>query len=322
MLVPPLELPLGPPAPLHSAVARARELLVETVSRLLPVPDAALARPWRWQDGGADVRYGFYRLYETLEEAKVALGRTLERGAARRTEAGRILAQATAARWDLHGLLLPLRAADLDREPGQGEWTLRRTLAHTLSSQWSYTFRTAYAVHRARAGREDLPVVAPETAMPVALRGMGSGGVLAEIQRRLDEAAEPGAEARRLLDEALDAGVGLLQMVDDEAELSAPTTWSGFQVSVRFRLHRWGSHLREHTIHAEKTLALLGREPSEVERLARLVLGAYGRLEGLAFGLPQGGLDAPADGRSPAGLLAGAAETVAAHARTIRAAAS
>ena len=34
----------------------------------------------------------------------------------------------------------------------------------------------------------------------------------------------------------------------------------------------------------DKTLAMLGRRPSEVERLVRLILGAYGRLEGLLVG--------------------------------------
>ena len=49
---------------------------------------------------------------------------------------------------------------------------------------------------------------------------------------------------------------------------------------------RWSSHLREHTIQIEKTLALLGRVPTEPERLVRLTLAAYGRAEAVLFGQP------------------------------------
>jgi hypothetical protein len=49
---------------------------------------------------------------------------------------------------------------------------------------------------------------------------------------------------------------------------------------------RWSSHLREHTIQVEKTLAMLGRAPTEPERLIRLTLAAYGRAEAVVFGQP------------------------------------
>jgi hypothetical protein len=43
--------------------------------------------------------------------------------------------------------------------------------------------------------------------------------------------------------------------------------------------------MREHTIQVEKTLVMLDRPTTEVERLVRLILEAYGRLEETVFGL-------------------------------------
>jgi hypothetical protein len=96
------------------------------------------------------------------------------------------------------------------------------------------------------------------------------------------------ADARRALDEWTDMANGLLGGLDDAAVLAGPSVWAGYEVDVRFRLHRFGAHLREHTIQVAKTLALLDRRPSEVERLVGLIAGAYGRLEGACLGAPSG----------------------------------
>ena len=52
--------------------------------------------------------------------------------------------------------------------------------------------------------------------------------------------------------------------------------------------------MREHTIQVEKTLAMLGRRPTEVDRLVRLLLAAYGRLEAVVSGMPAGAVGATA----------------------------
>ena len=44
------------------------------------------------------------------------------------------------------------------------------------------------------------------------------------------------------------------------------------------------AHLRQHTIHAEKTLEALGRPPSEAMRLLRLIYAALAEAEGAAIG--------------------------------------
>ncbi len=78
----------------------------------------------------------------------------------------------------------------------------------------------------------------------------------------------------------------------DAAELDAPSLWwEGYGMPVRFRLHRFSSHLRQHTIQIEKTLAALGHSPSEVQRLWRLLYGALAEAEGVTIGAWELGIE-------------------------------
>jgi hypothetical protein len=58
----------------------------------------------------------------------------------------------------------------------------------------------------------------------------------------------------------------------------------GFALDIGFRLGRWSSHVREHTVQVEKTLAMLGHTPTEVDRLIRLILAEWGRAEAVLYG--------------------------------------
>lgn len=70
-----------------------------------------------------------------------------------------------------------------------------------------------------------------------------------------------------------------------DADLAAPNVWwEGYEVPVRFRLHRFDAHLREHTIQVDKTLAGIGHPTTEPERLARLLHRALGQVEGGILG--------------------------------------
>jgi hypothetical protein len=257
---------LGTPRPLPADLLAARAAVDATLRSLLAIPDGALTKDWPWHDGAEDVRYGLYHLYEHLEKGQASALAT----GGRATQAGLILGQATAALRDLHGLLLPLGDL-LDRDPGGGEWTIRRTLAHVIAVERSYAIQTVYAVHRLR-NDPSLPLRAAEPFFERLPEEPFAEGDLAAIRGRMDEWH--------------DAGVGWLIGVDDDAAMAAGTVWAGFEVDVRFRLHRWPSHFREHTIQVEKTLAMLGHQPTEVARIVRVIAHAYGRLEGEAVARP------------------------------------
>lgn len=66
--------------------------------------------------------------------------------------------------------------------------------------------------------------------------------------------------------------------------MTRPTIWVRREVDVRFRLHRFASHLVEHTVQCEKTLDALAWHQAEGRRIVRRVTAALGELEGLGAG--------------------------------------
>ncbi len=266
---------------LAPAVPAARAAIEDAGRALAAIPDDRLELPWDWRGTGNDVRYGFYRIFERLDLARADAQRALDDAGVAAAEGGRLAASATGARWSLHGLLLPLTDDDLDRDPGGGEWSVRETLGHIVSAQRAYGRFTAWWL--TQAGPGDLLPDALGNAMPDDAEE--SVGTLTEIRRRLDA----------LLDQSM-ASLGGLGAEDLEARAG----WSGVDMTVGFRMVRWTSHLREHTIQVEKTLVMLGRPTTEVDRLVRLVLEGYGRLEATVFGLDR----RLADTRGPGGTSA------------------
>jgi hypothetical protein len=272
MTAPPLDdfmlrLAPQPPLPIDQTLARARGSIRSALADLAAVDDSAMEKPWPWRGEEADVRYGFYRQYEALEDLRARIAPTLAGAVRTQSPARPLTGAATAARWDLHGLLAGLAEADLDREPGGGEWTLRQTLAHIIGGQRAYGWYTMWWLSQRKARSDELPVRVPQQvieANPLPDEDTEAIGSLDAIRARLDD----------ILD--LSAGV-FAQLRDDD--MSVPARWSGIAVDVRFRVVRWASHMREHTVQLEKTLVTIDRPPSEAARLTRLVAAAWGRLE-------------------------------------------
>lgn len=216
---------------------------------------AALRRPWTWRDGQMDVRYALYR---TLEEAQEALVRA---AAAPHPEPRRILSLAQRAFGDLRGLVIGLSGDLLDRAPEAGEWPLREVLRHVLVIERRYAMQTAYAVER------------------------GDGDPMRVSAERLARAEQPDArgDVFVLLGRIAEARAETDRRLGDlaPATLTRPTGWVHYQIDVRFRLHRFASHLVEHTVQCEKTLDALGWRPPEGRWIARRLSAALGELEGL-----------------------------------------
>jgi hypothetical protein len=261
--------------PLPDAIRDARADDPAIVADILAIPASELERDWAWIGGGeGDVRYGIYRIHELFERAEIEASRQLRTSGRNGGVAAAIIGPATAARWDLHGVLAALTDADIDADPGGGEWTIRLTLGHTVNSQRAYGWSTAWWQERGFALDDpDLPPRVSEelfAALPDEETAEAAGS-LDDIRARLDEILDLSAER-------------LAGTQDDRLGYGA--RWSGFAIPVSFRLGRWSSHIREHTIQIEKTLVMLGRVPTEPERLARLTLAAYGRAEAVVFGQP------------------------------------
>jgi hypothetical protein len=257
--------------PIPEALLGARREVVAAVRDLATLADADMENGWTWKgDSEIELRYAFYNVLEAFERAAVDAAAAVREAGVERGRAAELFAPATAARWDLHGLLLPLADTTWDAKPGGEEWTVRQTLGHITSTQVGYAAVTAWWQSQA------LPV---STALPTA-RPSHIYDVLPSDE---EEAERTPAELRARLDETLDQSTERLAGLPDE-RLAYGTRWVGFALDIGFRLGRWSSHLREHIVQVEKTLAMLGHQPAEVDRLNRLILAAWGRAEAVVYG--------------------------------------
>jgi len=201
-----------------------------------------------------------YALFNALEEEQRAAAALAPDG----DEASRILTLAQVAFGRLRGLLAGVDDDLLDRAPAAGEWSIRQTLAHAIQVERSYRANTQHALVRG----DDQPLTLPADRRPKPDPADTSGGVL--------DILAAFAERRAETDEAL---VGL-----DARQMTRPSQWGPYDISheidVRFRLHRFASHLVEHTVQCEKTLESLGvtlNDPRSVVRAIGAMRGAHER---------------------------------------------
>jgi hypothetical protein len=256
--------------PIPEALLATRRDVMAAVKALATIPDTSLEDAWAWKgDSEVELRYVFYRLLEEFERAGIDAAAALRAAGAERGRAAELIAPATAARWDLQGLLLTLPDAAWDADPGGEEWTVRQTLGHTIASQRGYAAVTAWWQTQALPVSPDLPKTRPH--------------VYEVLPSDEEEASGTPAEVRQRLDEVLDRSTERLAGLPAE-RLAYGTRWVGFALDIGFRLGRWSSHFREHTVQVEKTLVMLGHTPSEVDRLIRLILAEWGRAEAVVYG--------------------------------------
>jgi hypothetical protein len=266
------------PRPIPQALLAARRDVMAAAHKLATLTDADMELFWAWKgDGGGDneLRYGFYRIYEDFERAGIDAAAALRASNTERGRAADLIAPSTAARWDLQGILVQLPDDLWDKDPGDEQWTIRQTLGHVIGGQRSYGVNVAWWQAQALPVDPNLPKARPK-----------------EIDDALpsdeEEASGTPAEVRARLDEVTDAAAERLAGLPPE-RLAYGTRWMDFAVDIGFRIGRWSSHFREHTIQVEKTLVMLGHTPTEVDRLIRLILAAWGQAEAAVYGSPDGG---------------------------------
>lgn len=259
----------GPLVELDPALLRARSAFNTALASLAALTDEQVTYQWMWGEHEADIRYAFYLgCWEVLARATSETTRLLAPTPS--SEPIDAVAATTAARWQLHGVLATLTDADLDADPGNGEWTIRRTLQHTLNSQRGYAWGSAYWLSVRDQPRPSGPQRAPE-------------GVFADSPEEEDEALGDLASIRRELDDIVDVTASRYATLTED-EMAVKAGWAGLPVTIGFRQWRWSSHIVEHTIQVEKTIDMLGLRRSEVAWLVRSMAAEYGRLEAAAFG--------------------------------------
>jgi len=172
-----------------------------------------------------------------------------------------ICVEVDVARGMPHWMLVGLPAALLDRAPRAGEWSIREIVVHVVAVEQRYALQTKYAVDRTDAE----PIRIADSKLP-SLTPTNTGGEIESLLARLGQAR---AETDRWLGDVPPAG------------MPRPTLWAGYEIDVRFRLHRFAAHIVEHTVQCEKTLFALGWQPTEGRQITRRLAAVVGEIEGL-----------------------------------------
>jgi hypothetical protein len=240
------------------------------------VPDSELGREWAW--GAYDeegVRFAFFRTYEELCELAAKTATMRSALGPEMSTAQRILAQYHRAYCDLQAALLGAGADAVGRAPAEGEWPVHKVVAHIVGADLGFFVVVKYALDRKRS-TDERPAEIPDEAWDT-ISGLDEASFQALVDGPFAELESYHATLHnRVLRELADI---------HEEELAAPSMyWEGYEMSLRFRLHRFDSHLRQHTVQVDKTLEAIGHTPNEARRLLRLIYGALADAEGATIG--------------------------------------
>ncbi|HEV8670263.1 MAG TPA: DinB family protein [Candidatus Limnocylindria bacterium] len=241
-------------------VTQAVEELVRATVRLA---DEDMGREWKWHEYDDEgLRFALLMTHHELRDLAVRLAARSQRSP---TQAERVLAQYHQTYRDLTGVLAGVRSEDLDRAPAEGEWPLRETLDHVIGAEYGFLGVSRGALERHRAGNATEPSQEEFMAYrkPYATPKDAVAGSIESIRNAFFEIH------RRVLRELAD-------ITDDELEKPA-WFWDG-PMPIRFRLHRFEEHLRQHLIQLDKTLAVI-RPPTEAHRLVRNIYDALADVE-------------------------------------------
>jgi uncharacterized damage-inducible protein DinB len=229
----------------------------------LGLSDDDLDQPWAWQSYDSEgIRFAFFRAFEELLELAVRLRTKRAEMDLPLTPAQLILGQFHTAYLNLQHLLLGVNAELAALPPAEGEWSVRRTLAHIISADIGFYVAIKYALeqHRARAeGPSKIPDEAWES-----LSGLDEASYKALLDSPFDDLQ---SYHRTLHTSILE---DFSNIKEQELDILS-TYWEVEAMSVRFRMHRFTSHMSQHSIQIEKTLDVIGPPITEVNRLLKKV---------------------------------------------------
>lgn len=245
--------------------------------------DEDLEKPWSWRDYTSEgVRFAFFRTYETLQEMAVQLAFERSLNGPLLTGAQRILGNYHRAYRDLEAVLLRVPLERADEPPAEGEWSVRRTLAHILAGDMNFYGVVRYALERGRNSDDERPEKIPEEAWDKML-GMNEE----DTRDMLEGPFESLVSYHQKFHQKVLREFASIQ--EKELEWLA-TYWEEEPYPLRFRLHRFDSHMRQHTIQIEKTLDAIGATETEAMQLLRRIYGAMAEVGCVTLRAPEVGI--------------------------------
>lgn len=236
---------------------------------MLPLSEKDLEREWRWKDHDEEgIRFAFFVTLQELRQLAV----TLSALRSTPTAAQHILSQYHTAYIDLQAAVLGVSNEDAERPPAEWEWSLKRTYAHILGTDFGFSAVVRYALegHRSNTWTPDR---IPDEAYP-RLYGLSDEAYDTLMVSPFDQmrSFHRGLHLR-ILDE--------FKTISDR-ELELPSTfWEETRFPIRHRLHRYEAHFTQHTVQIDKTLVAIGQPPGESKRLLRRIYAALAEVEGL-----------------------------------------
>jgi uncharacterized damage-inducible protein DinB len=245
--------------------------------RLRGIDDRSLEAFWAWEAYDEEgVRFGILRTTEEVADAAIEIAARRAAGAGP-SRAERILGRYLVAWRELWSVADRADAA-LDTPPQEGEWPLRTILDHLVEADLGFLVTIRNGLDHLRAGTP--PRLPGSDEQWLALAEVDEPAWRAAFDGSLDDIR---AFHRASRDRIVERFAGL---TDDELAATSPF-WDGERPN-RFRLGRFESHLRQHTIQTEKAVQAIIGAPREVERLLRLLARATGDLEAAAIGSDDG----------------------------------
>jgi len=245
----------------------------------LEMTDADLEHEWAWKDyDGEGIRFAFFR---TLEDLLTLETFQLSRRKKGLSQTQQILSGYHLAFRDLQAALLGVGEAEYERIPAENEWSLRKVLTHIVEADLLFyvAIKNGLNDHRLRDGK--LSKVTEKVWEDI------SGTNDEEVDNIL---AGPINAALAYHEAAHAKTLSVLADISDEELEKKSLYWEKEAMTFRFRLHRFESHMRQHTVQMDKTLDMLDLHPNEIKRLLRLVYNGLARAENAMMGINESSL--------------------------------
>ena len=252
--------------------------MVDWMNTTIYLPDGVLEKEWAWQGYEEGVRMAFFRIMEELQWMHSVVTQQQMNQGLNWGPVQVILNGYHRAYWDLRVVYAGVVEKRFDQSPGEEEWTLRDTLYHVLETEWAFygLFRYAFQF----AGSKP---------------GWGHGQMPREFINQHFE--QEGQFHESVFNGDLSTMIGFYDHLHGRILSGLKTLpevnlaemihfWEPQPMPARFRLIRFESHLRQHTIQAEKTLKHFELAQSEIRHLLRGAAQAFADLESRLIFLP------------------------------------
>lgn len=243
--------------------------------------DEQMNLSWAWRAHNEGARFALLGSSHELRALAVSLAAERAENGPSMTKAQHALAQYHLAYRELQVVLLGVTAEDYAREPAAGEWPLRTVVGHIVGAERYFFSLIHYGLQRQCEGGTQ-PVRFPNEEVE---RLFGTNDEFEAFRKSI-----PLAELQAFYESLHQRTLHEFSSISNQ-ELQAPSLWwEGEEVSLQYRIHRLEAHLRQHTVQAEKTLAMLGHPPNEAKRLLRHLYNALAEVEGITIGAKKLGL--------------------------------